>query len=199
MTYATIGQRIKQRRLEMGLSGRELARRTGLSASFVSQVERGKTRISLESLRLVAETLDVSLLHFLAEEPPSSDAPPSEAPAAKPQRYEAVVRAGGRPQLTFPDSGVTYELLTRDLSRQMEALCGRLAPGTGNVARRLRAPTEEFIYVLSGALTVGLTSGAYRLNPGDAIYFEGHELEQLACAAEDEEAVWISVITPPAF
>lgn len=41
----------------------------------------------------------------------------------------------------------------------MKAICGRLAPGTGNVARRLRKPTEEFIFVLSGASCVGLDAG----------------------------------------
>ena len=199
MTYDAIGEQIKQRRLEMGLTGRELARRTGLSPSFISQLERGKTKVSLETLRLIAEQLDVSLLHFLSEEPPAFAAPSDMETAPFPKIREAVVRVEHRPQLTFPDAGVTYELLARDLSRKMEAMCGRLAPGTGNVARRLRVPTEEFIYVLSGSLVIGLRSGEYQLNPGDTISFEGADLVRLSCASEDEDAVWISVITPPAF
>ena len=199
MSYDAIGERIKIRRLEMGLTGRELARRTGLSASFISQLERGKTNISLESLRLIAEHLEISILHFLAEELPSLESQPNQEAVTLPKIRDSVVRADNRPQLTFPDSGVCYELLARDLSRKMEAMCGRLSPGTGNVARRLRLPTEEFIYVLSGSLIVGLSSGEHCLNPGDTIYFEGPDLLQLVCASEDEDAVWISVITPPAF
>lgn len=192
-----LGKRVKRRRLELGMAGRELARRTGLSASFISQVERGKTNVSLESLRLIAEQLDVSILHFL------SDTPQSPEPAAVPentlpQLNNSVVQVAERPTITFPDTGVSYELLTRDLSRKMEAVCGRLAPGTGNVARRLRQPTEEFIYVLSGSLIVGLGSERHRLDPGDTIYFEGHNLSEITCASEDEDAVWVSVLTPPA-
>jgi transcriptional regulator with XRE-family HTH domain len=199
MSYDAIGEQIKKRRLEIGMTGRELARRTGLSASFISQLERGKTKVSLETLRLIAEHLEVSLMHFLSEEPPTLDGESNQEVASLPKIRDSVVRVANRPKLTFPDSGVCYELLARDLSRKMEAMCGRLAPGTGNVARRLRVPTEEFIYVISGSLTVGLRSGEHCLNPGDTIYFEGDDLMQLACASENEEAVWISVITPPAF
>ncbi len=199
MSYDTIGVQIKKRRLELGMTGRELARRTGLSASFISQLERGKTKVSLETLRLIAEHLEVSILNFLSEEPPVLESQPGRESVAIPQRGNPVVRVADRPKLTFPDSGVCYELLARDLSHKMETMCGRLAPGTGNVARRLRLPTEEFIYVLSGSLTVGLRSGEHRLNTGDTIYFEGDDLVRLACASEEEEAVWISVITPPAF
>ncbi|KAA3654783.1 MAG: XRE family transcriptional regulator, partial [Chloroflexi bacterium] len=191
MSYDAIGERIKVRRLEIGLTGRELARRTGLSASFISQLERGKTKISLESLRLIAENLEVSILHFLSEELPAPESQPNQETVLLPKIRDSVVRVDNRPQLTFPDSGVCYELLARDLSRKMEAMCGRLSPGTGNVARRLRLPTEEFIYVLSGSLIVGLQSGEHCLNPNDTIYFEGHDLVKLVCVSADEDAVWI--------
>ncbi len=195
MSYDEIGLRIKKRRLEMDITARELARRTDLSASFISQLERGKSKVSLESLRLIAEQLDVSILTFLSE---SEDTPPPKSPQ-KPSGYDPVVRADKRPQLTFPDSGLSYELLTRDLSRSMEAIVGCLSPGAGNIVRRLRMPTEEFIYVISGSLLVGLKSGEYTLHAGDTIYFEGDELLQLICVSENEDAVWLSVITPPAF
>ena len=203
MTYEATGRQIKKRRLELDISARELARRTGLSASFISQLERGKTKVSLESLRLIAEQLDVSIMYFLSDEPTAStqavESAASTESETRPREYDPVVRADSRPKLTFPDSGVSYQLLTADLSRSMESICGRLAPGTGNIARRLRMSTEEFIYIISGSLLVGLTSGEYILHPGDTIYIEGDELMQLICASEDEDAVWLSVITPPAF
>ncbi len=198
MSFQEIGDRIKARRLEMGISGRELARRTGLSASFISQIERGKTKISIESLRLIAENMEVSFLYLLADESNPADSQLSAEAPPSPALDSGVVRAANRPQLTFPDLGVTYELLSRDFSRQMEALHGRLAPGTENIARRLRVPTEEFIYVVSGALIVGLQTGNHQLHAGDAIYFDGQDLLRLSCGSQTEEAVWISVITPPA-
>jgi quercetin dioxygenase-like cupin family protein len=81
----------------------------------------------------------------------------------------------------------------------MEPIFGRLSPGTGNVARRLRKPTEEFIFVLVGKLLIGVGEEEYILNAGDSIYFEGYDLQKLACASEAEDVIWISVITPPVF
>ena len=196
MSTDSMGSRIKKRRAEIGLSLRELADKTDLTASFISQVERNQTKPSIDSLRRIAEALDVSILFFLADH-----APPRALSAKRdsPLKYSPVVRSNARSKLVLPVSGVTYELLVPDLARQMEAFSGRLSPGTGNVARRLRAPTEEFIYVLSGALCVGLDDEEHTLCPGDSIYFEGATLQKLECASADEDAVWISVITPPVF
>ncbi len=198
MIGAELGERVRKRRLELDITARELARRSGLSASFISQVERGKTNVSLESLRVIAEQLDVSILHFLSDTP-QAPVPQSNAKGALPRRSSSIMRVADRPIITFPDVGASYELLARDLSRKMEAMSGRLAPGTGNIARRLRVPTEEFIYVLSGSLIVALGAEKHHLHAGDSIYFEGYDLTELLCGSEDEDAVWISVITPPAF
>lgn len=205
-----IGLRLKKRRRKMGMSLRELARHTDLTASFLSQVERGQTNISLDSLRKLGEALNVSFLYFLSEQQENGEGPtPSEEESnsveqeAKDEEetrpsYSPVVRAEDRARLIFPDTGVSYELLTPSLAYQMEVICGRMNRGTDNVVRPLREPTEEFIYVLSGSLLVGLEDEEYVLNPGDTIYFKGSSLRTLA-AASDEEAVWISVITPPVF
>ncbi len=205
----SIGGRLKKQRHRLGFSLRELARRTDLTASFLSQVERGQANASLDSLRRISEALNVSMLYFLAE--PAEDATEEITPATTsaspepiksnptpPPRYNPVVRAHNRPQLTFPDSGISYELLVPTLSRKMEVIRGEIPPGMRNVVRRLREPTEEFIYVLSGSLRVTLKDQVYILNPGDTIYFQGTDLLDLA-AASDENAVWISVITPPVF
>jgi hypothetical protein len=188
------------------LSLRELARRTDVTASFLSQVERGTSNLSLDSLRRIAEALEVSLMQFLEEPSPPDitelsahlDPVPCEG-EDRITEYSPVVRAGCRPRLILPPSGVEYELLVPDLSLRLEAFMGRLAPGTGNVARRLREPTEEFVYILSGDLIVGLDGREYLLHAGDSICFKGETLTKMACGSGDRDAVWISVITPPVF
>jgi transcriptional regulator with XRE-family HTH domain len=211
MLDTEIGSRIKEQRSQAGISLRELARRTDLTPSFISQLENGKTNVSLDSLRRIAEALDVSLLYFLAEtnELQASeggdpgDALPSEInPLPVARAYSPVVRSDSRGKLILPvseESNVIYEKLGPDIGRTMGAFCGRLKPGTGNVARKLREPTEEFIYVLSGALRIVLDYGDYVLNPNDTIYFDGEALREISCASENEEVVWISVITPAVF
>ena len=198
-----IANRIHQRRMELGLSMRELARRTGLSASFISQVERGKVSVSVDSLQRIAKQLNVSILYFLSKQAqptynsPTSQSVPTNEIDISPQEYTPVVRENARPRLTLPASGLTYELLTNDLNRKMEPIFERLEPGAGKAARQLREPTEEMIFMLSGALLVGLKSGEHILYAGDSIYFEGSDLVKLVCASETEDAVWIAVLTPP--
>jgi transcriptional regulator with XRE-family HTH domain len=174
-----IGPRIRLRRQKVGLSLRELARRTGLTASFLSLVEREKTSMSIGSLRRIAEALDVPILHFL--EDGHDDA------AANGLVYSPVVRGDQRRKLVLPDSNVTYELLVPDLGRTMEAFLGRMEEGTDNVARRLRGP-----------VIVGLNGTEYQLRAGDSIYFEGDTLTRLG-SGPDEEVIWLSVISPPVF
>lgn len=177
-----IGQKIRKRRLDFGLSLRDLATKTNLTASFISQIERGVTNPSLNSLGKIAESLDVPLLFFLTDN----------------SKKSPVVRRNARPRMELESLTVSYEMLTPDLSHKMEAIIGSLECGTGNIARPLRVPTEEVILVLSGTLKVGLQEEEYVLTEGDSIYFEGSQLKELSCAS-GKKVVWVSVITPPVF
>lgn len=209
LTEQTIGSRIREKRKEEGLSIRELARRTALTASFISQVENEKANVSIDSLRRISGALGVQILYFLTDVGPQpeieSEAKPPTPPEIKeemPQlldRSSPLIKKNMRAKLFLPDSGITYELLTSRLNHKMEAFIGRMAPGTGNVAARLSIPTEEVIYCLAGSLKVGIRDHIYILKEGDSIYINGPDLSCLANGSESGEAVWLSVITPPAF
>ncbi len=199
------GNHLRKLRKERGFSLREVARRTDLTASFLSQVEHGISSVSLDSLARMAEALDVPLMYFLEEQQDDIenlsthlDPEPCED-IDRTRQYSPVVRAGCRPRLIIPPSGVEYQLLVPHLSQKLEAVIGRLSPGSSNIARRLRQETEEFIYILSGELLVGLGDTEYTLKPGDSISFPGEQLTKLACASIDRDVSWISVITPPVF
>lgn len=201
-----IGSRLKQRRSEVGVSLRKLAEMTGVTASFLSQVENGKANLSLNSLQRLSESLEVPILYFLSEDhqeeqkdSSSQEFQESKYVSTDSQEYSPLVRKDSGLKLVLPVSGVSYELLVPSLGRKMLAIGGRLAPETKNVARRLREPTEEFIHVISGVLVVELDLIEYRLEPGDSIYFEGKDLDKLTCGSEKEDVVWISVITPAIF
>ncbi|MEJ5203009.1 MAG: XRE family transcriptional regulator [Anaerolineales bacterium] len=197
-----IGRRLRQRRQEIGISLRKLAQMTDLTASFLSQVERGKANLSLNSLHRIARMLDVSLLYFLEDSKSDENEMRSQErnhSQALGLMYSPVVRSDSRSKLVLPPSGVEYELLVPSLGRKMVALFGKLSPGSENIARRLPLSTEEIIYVISGSLLIGLDSGDYILNANDTIYFEGEQLQKIVCASTDQEATWISIITPAIF
>ena len=177
-----LGIRLRARRQELDLSLRDLADRVGLTASFLSQIERGLASPSIESLRKISDALEVPIFHFLVE-------PDTKSP---------VVRRNERALLKLPDSNLTYQLMTPDLNRKMEVFLAEREPGDEKITIPLRQETEEFIYILQGQLEIELDEEVFLLGPGDSIYFDGPLLRRLA-ARGDMTLRFISVITPPIF
>jgi len=56
-----IGDRLREERTKAGLSQRELAKRLGLSASLISQLEKGVSKPSVGTLYAIVTELDLSL------------------------------------------------------------------------------------------------------------------------------------------
>ena len=56
-----IGDRLREERIRAGISQRELARRLGLSASMISQLESGMSKPSVGTLYAIVSELNVSL------------------------------------------------------------------------------------------------------------------------------------------
>jgi transcriptional regulator with XRE-family HTH domain len=177
-----LGERIRARRSELNMSLRDLAERVGLTASFLSQIERDLADPSIKSLRKIADALDVPMLRFLSTE---SGASP-------------VVRKYARKKLMLPHAKVAYELLTPDLDRKMEMFVAHLHPSQANIAQPLAHSTEECLLVLEGRLRVGIDDTDYDLEAGDSIYFEGPRLRTLMALGE-ETAVFVSAVTPALF
>lgn len=66
MDYADLGHRVRKQRTSLGWTQEQLAKRIGVSTSFVGHVERGSRKASLETLVSLANTLEVSLDYLLA-------------------------------------------------------------------------------------------------------------------------------------
>jgi transcriptional regulator with XRE-family HTH domain len=179
-----LGDRIRARRKELGLSQSDLAERTGMTASFVSQVERSVTSPSIDSLYKISQALDVPVFHFLLE-------PEAESP---------VVRHQERIRIAWPWSGpeLAFQLLTPRTSQRLEAFLTEWEPGEPGLASGFGETTEEFIYVLEGQLEIRLGEERYVLEPGDTICFEGARLSGMEPKG-DQTVRFLSVITPPAF
>lgn len=58
---AGVGERIKERRLELGWTQDQLCTKVGLSNSFLSELENGKRSVSASNLLDIARSLSVSL------------------------------------------------------------------------------------------------------------------------------------------
>ena len=70
MDYGIIGERIKQERLDKGLTQETLAEKANISASFLGQIERGERKLSLVTLIQIAKVLGVSLDYLVSDYSP---------------------------------------------------------------------------------------------------------------------------------
>ena len=79
---ALLGATIQHHRQQQGLSQRTLAAHTGLSHTYISQIEQGKRNPTILSLRSIADALHISLCLLIAPlDPfPGAAAPPAVNP-----------------------------------------------------------------------------------------------------------------------
>ena len=178
-----LGMHIKSKRAELGLSLRDLAATTGLSATFLSNLERGIANPTLDSLRKVSNALNTPILYM----------------ANTYREATPVVRKNERRHLNLSNGHVRYEILTPTLNKKMVLFQGRVTEEDGNiVVGPLTEPTEECLVMLTGRINICISGQTYELEVGDSIYFEGRNLEGINVVGA-EEATYISAITPPVF
>ena len=167
-----VGERIRQRRNELGYSLRALGIRTNLTASFLSQVENNLSSPSLSSLQRIATALEVPMFAFLN----GVDQP------------SPVIRAGKRPKLDLCDPDICYELASRHSGSQLMAVVIDIAAGGRRVAEPLSKPTDEIMYVLRGRLAITVDDQTYTLEPGDSISYNGRALREFAALGDEAGA-----------
>ena len=174
-----LGRRLRSLRTGRGLTLEQLGRQVGLSASYLSQIERGALTPSLPKLSAIARTLSLDVRDFFEEE---------GAPAC-------VVRSrqGG----VLRDTGtVVVELLSADPPGKSilpyRVVC---QPGT-SCERPSTYPGEECAFVLEGQLTITVGGERFVLHPGDSIHYQRHQVHSW-CNEGDDECVVIWAAAPP--
>jgi XRE family transcriptional regulator, regulator of sulfur utilization len=60
-----LGKRVRALRLDRGWTQEELAYRSGLNRSYMSDIERGRSDVSLSTLQKIARPLGISLAELL--------------------------------------------------------------------------------------------------------------------------------------
>ena len=180
----TIGARVRLLREAMGLSLRDLAERSGVSAQMLSQVERGDTSPTLSVAGRIASGLELSLSQLVRIDEGDG---------------VAVVRRAERGAGGARSRGHTYEVVTPPLPGQRaEVSEHQLAPGavTGGPADPpMHEPgSRETALVSAGRVRLVCAGITYDLDEGDAVTFDAdlpHHFENL----ETEEARFIAVVS----
>ncbi|MFJ9582696.1 helix-turn-helix domain-containing protein [Streptomyces acidicola] len=185
-----LGARIRQARVERGMSLRALAREIGVSASLVSQIETGKSQPSVSTLYAITTALSLSVeaLFDAGDTAPAAPLTPTAAASAVPptvlhalaafaadpgRRIGPLVGAGERETLEL-DSGVVWERLGHVPGMDVDFLLVTYRPGgsSSGSGGLMRHAGTEYGYLTSGELVLTLGFEEFVVRPGDAVCFE---------------------------
>ena len=198
-----LGIKIRRQRQNKNMTLKMLSESSGLSVSFLSEIERGVSKPSMTSLRSIAQVLGISLLSF-ADESASDDVINSSLISIEKNNNSyisetKVVRANQRKRLGYPDRPGYYELLSPDLNRLLEVLYVKIEPGfeTGSEPI-LDPPGEKFTLVMKGLYQVTINNDEYILNAGDSIYYPANAAKNKKNIG-DIPVELILIVTPPGF
>jgi transcriptional regulator with XRE-family HTH domain len=176
-----IGARLRSLRRERGMTMAELAKATGLTSGFLSQLERDLTSVSLSSLARICAALDVRFGDVLDSAPTG-----------------AVIRRKDARAWTAIGAHVDLLLSSRD-ERRFHLMESHIPPGEGAGEALYTFPADvELVYVLSGSLELQAEGKLFRVDAGDTLTYSPREPHTWRNPSEGEEAVvlWFSIPNP---
>jgi transcriptional regulator with XRE-family HTH domain len=178
-----IGHRLRQLRLGLGLSQREVARRAGVSNATISMIEANRVSPSVSALKQILSALGAGLADFFASN--------------EGEREQVVFRAD---ELTEIAGGaVSYRQVGANLQgHALQMLHERYKPGARSGKAMLSHQGEEVGLVIRGLLALEVDGRRYQLGAGDAYSFDSrkpHSFHNIG----DTELVVVSACTPPSF
>ena len=158
-----IGPKIRSIRLKKKMGLVDLGKHSGLSPAMLSKIERGQQFPTLPTLLRIAMVFSVGLEYFVA---PERDRP-------------VVAISRHRDRLRFPEKeggkDLAYEFESLDfpaVQRLLNSYFAEFFAIAPDKLRRHQHPGAEFIYVVSGTLTLHIGDDQTTLEARDSIYFD---------------------------
>ena len=180
-----VGEHVRAFRETLGMTVQQFAERTGFSAALLAQIENRMVSPSLGTLVKIANTFGTTVSSFIG---------------GKEEREFSIVRKEDRTTVSrvgLKEGGkstYTYESLgAGKAGRKMEPFLVRLRPLSESHASRSSHDGEEFLYVLSGKVTVCLGNLSDILEEGDSVYYNS-TIPHYVHSADEREALILAVI-----
>jgi transcriptional regulator with XRE-family HTH domain len=183
-----IGERIRRLRLKKSMGLVELGRHTGLSASFLSQLETGRVVPTLRNLARIAMVFSKDLSYFFETEPNA---------LFRIHRRSERVRM---PQTGVEPPGYYFESLGYKVpDRHMDPYFAEFVPLEKNQVPKAHMHAGfEFLFVLEGELEVHHGEQACTLEAGDTVYFDASTPHSYQCAGKKPAgAIIVTMHHPP--
>jgi transcriptional regulator with XRE-family HTH domain len=174
-----IGPRLRRARLANRFTLDDVARATGLTKGFISQLERDMTSASVASLVKVCDALRISVGALF--EPPTT----------------SVTRSQGASRINFGGKGLVEALLTPSSSGDLQVIRSVIDPGGGSGDEPYSLDAKsEVLHVLEGEVLVNVDSVDYRLSEGDTLTFSAKEPHAWHNPSKRRRAVALWILAP---
>ncbi len=155
-----LGQRIKMLRVALGMTLKELEQKGGISATHVSEIERGKASPTIGALGRIAHALGLR---------PAELVEPKELPDV------TVHRAADRSGHSLMWGGVRIESLTDPTRDAALGLHLFTLPIAREPALIHHHEGEEWVTAISGVAEIRIEGESHVLREGDSIHFRAHQ------------------------
>ena len=181
------GTKIRTIRQSKGLTLNELASKTGLTASYLSQIERNLIDPSLSSFRKISLALEVPLYTFLTDKVSQS----------------VLIKSDKRKKLELPNSCIAYEFVTpmvadKQVNLKMEIIYFQLEPCSWSSDEYIIHAADECIFIIDGSIDIFLDEEKYQLNSGDSIYIQENTPHKFYNSTS-KKVIGLSNISPPIY
>ena len=183
MTEAPVGERLRAIRLLRRRTLKDVAEAAGVSESFVSQLERGRTNASVASLQRIAGALGIEVSDLFAT---------NGIPRPR------VLRREARELVLWGHLG-RKSLLTPKPLHALEVIAAEFDPGgsTGDEPYT-HGDSEELLLVTEGRVHVQLDTEIYELHAGDSVQYRSSTPHRVSNPGGDAAEV-LFVISPPSY
>ncbi|PKN33451.1 MAG: hypothetical protein CVU61_13430 [Deltaproteobacteria bacterium HGW-Deltaproteobacteria-19] len=181
-----VGQRLKKLRTAQGVTLQEVSDKTGLSVSFLSLFENGKSGISLANLQKILKLFDSSI-HDLIDTT-------EDERVVKYEDAKAIISDN--------DDVKIYSLVKKARNKKIWAGLFIMEPGAS--IGDFQHDGEEFSHVIQGKIEVILTDPAsgrvekYIITEGDTIYHPSTFLHKYTNLSK-QKTIFLAAVTPPTF
>lgn len=177
-----VGARLRATRLERGLTISQVAERAGLTAGFISQLERDLTSASLSSLYRICSVLGIRVGNLV-----------DDVPAGRLIRREEQARR------SLAMGNAEHLLLSSRDERRFHVTESHIPPGGSAGDEPYTLPADvELVYVLRGALELRVGEETHLLEEGDTFSYSPRDPHTWRNPSETDEAVvlWTALPNP---
>lgn len=183
MDDINIGNKIKEFRKLKNMGLRDLADKANMSASMLSQVENNSVNPSINTLKNIANVLNIPLFKFFQE---------SE------RREGFIVRKDEYPIIGISNEEVQYKLLTKNPNTSLECCLMDIPAKSASSDFARGHEGEEVAFVISGEVDILVDEQKYHLNEGDAINIPPLSPHRWINNSDNDIRIMFAV-TPPRF